>query len=133
VAAAISLAPVPGGYTAVPAAIGLLRRNTRLALVSMQSSAIAPPFAGFQRTIATLSSTSDARRYYEKYVATGKPHRVLRCVLFYRGRTRSARPPQGSLLLAIGGKDQLIRKVSIALMHRNYRRHQPDAIAKDPL
>jgi pimeloyl-ACP methyl ester carboxylesterase len=127
-AAAISLAPVPGGYPAIPSAFRLIRRNARLALLSLRSSAVVPTFHQFRRTIATVGSSSDARHCYDKYVTAGKPRHVLRFALRPGGHTRSTRPPRGPLLLAAGGKDQLIREMSIALLHRNYRRDQPDAV-----
>ena len=34
----------------------------------------------------------------------------------------------GPLLLVVGGKDELIPEMSIALLHRDHRRRQPDAI-----
>jgi hypothetical protein len=40
----------------------------------------------------------------------------------------TGRPRRGPLLLAAGGKDELIREVSTARLHRTYRRRQPDAV-----
>src|SRR5215469_7614942 len=70
-AAAISLAPVPGGYPAVPTAAHLLRRETRLALLSLYGNAVVPTFPQFRRTIASVSSNADAQDFYEKYVTAG--------------------------------------------------------------
>jgi alpha-beta hydrolase superfamily lysophospholipase len=78
-AAAISLAPVPGGYPAIPAAVRLVRREAPLAMR-------------------------------------------------HRAPARSRQPRRGPLLLVAGGKDELIREMSIALLHRDYRRHQRDAV-----
>jgi len=127
-AAAISLAPVPGGYPAVPTAAHLLRRETRLALLSLYGSAVVPTFPQFRRTIASVSSNADAQDFYEKYVTAGKPRDVLLHTVRHRPPARSRRPRRGPLLLAVGGKDELIREMSIALLHMNYRRRQPDAI-----
>ena len=78
-AAAISLAPVPGGYPAIPAAARLLRREAPLAMR-------------------------------------------------HRAPARSRQPQRGPLLLVAAGKDELIREMSIALLHRDYRRRQRDAV-----
>lgn len=88
-AAAISLAPVPGGCPAVATAAHLLTRRTRLALLSLHGSAVVPTFPQFRRTIASVSSNADARDLYQKYVAAGKP----RDVLLHAVRRR---PPQGA-------------------------------------
>ncbi|HEX6452330.1 MAG TPA: alpha/beta fold hydrolase [Trebonia sp.] len=127
-AAAISLAPVPGGYPAVPTATHLLRHGTRLALLSLRGSAVAPAFPQFRRTIANGSSTADAQNFYKRYVVTGKPRDVLPHAMRHRTPARSRQPQRGPLLLVAGGKDELIPEMSIALLHRGYRRRQPDAI-----
>lgn len=126
-AAAISLAPVPGGCPAIPTAAHLLRHSSRLALLSLHGSAIAPTFPQFRRTIASISSNADARDFYERYVVAGKPRAVLLGAV--RHRTPARRQPQrGPLLLVVGGKDELVREMSIALRHRDHRRCQPDAV-----
>jgi len=127
-AAAISLAPVPVGCPAIPTVAGLLRRRMRLALLSLHGSAVVPTFPQFRRAIASMGSSAEARHFYEKYVAAGKPRHILLHALRHRAPTRSRQSRRGPLLLAIGGKDELIREMSIALLHRSYRRHQPDAI-----
>jgi pimeloyl-ACP methyl ester carboxylesterase len=127
-AAAISLAPVPGGYSAVPTAAHLLRSGTRLALLSLHGSAVVPTLPQFQRAIATASSKADAQDFYAKYVAASKPRDVLLHAVRQRAPAKSRRPQRGPLLLVAGGKDELIREMSIALLHRSYRRRQPDAI-----
>jgi non-heme chloroperoxidase len=127
-AAAISMAPVPGGYPAVPTAAHLLRRSTRLALLSLRGSAVAPTFPQFRRTIAGARSNADARDFYERYVVAAKPRAVLLHAMRHRTPARSRQPQRGPLLLVIGGKDELIREMSIALLHRDHRRRQPDAI-----
>jgi len=127
-AAAISLAPVPGGYPAIPTAARLLRRRTRLALLSMHGSAVAPSFPQFRRSIANVSSSADARHFYERHVTAATPRNVLLRALRDRGPARSRRPRRGPLLLAVGGKDELIWEMSTASLHRSYRRRQPDAI-----
>ncbi|MDR0345434.1 MAG: alpha/beta fold hydrolase [Nocardiopsaceae bacterium] len=127
-AAAISLAPVPGGYPAIPTVAHLLRHSSRLALLSLHSSAVAPPFPQFWRAIGSVSSNADARDFYEKYVVADKPRPVLLRVVRHRTRARSRQRQRGPLLLAAGGKDALIRETSIAALHRDYRRRQPDAV-----
>ena len=106
---AISLAPVPGGYTAVPTAAHLLRHASRLALLSLHGSA-------------------DARDFYEKYVVADKPRPVLLHAVRHRTRASSRQVQRGPLLLAAGGKDELVRETSIAPLHSDYRRRQPDAV-----
>jgi non-heme chloroperoxidase len=127
-AAAISLAPVPGGCPAVPAAARLLRRGIRLALLSMHGSAVVPTFPQFRRAIANVSSNADAQHFYERHVTAATPRKVLFPALRDRAPAGSRRPRRGPLLLAAGGKDELIREMSTALLHRKYRRRQPDAI-----
>ena len=127
-AAAISLAPVPGGRPAVPAAAHLLRRWTCLALLGLHGSAVAPTFPQFRRAIASVSSAADAQDLYDRYVVAGKPRAVLLPAVRRRTPARNGRPQRGPLLLVAGGKDELIRETSIALLHREYRRRQPDAI-----
>jgi non-heme chloroperoxidase len=127
-AAAISLAPVPSGYPAVPTAAHLLRHSSRLAVLSLHGSAVAPTFPQFWRTIASVSSNADAQDFYEKYVVADKPLPVLLHAVRHRTRARSRQPQRGPLLLVAGGKDELVREMSIALLHRHYRRRQPDAI-----
>jgi pimeloyl-ACP methyl ester carboxylesterase len=127
-AAAISLAPVPRGYPAIPAAARLLRRRTSLALLSMRGSAVVPTFPAFRRTIANVSGDADARHHYEKHVTTATPRNVLLHAMRDRAPATRKRPSRGPLLLAAGGKDELIGEMSTALRHRSYRRRQPDAI-----
>jgi non-heme chloroperoxidase len=127
-AAAISLAPMPGGYPAIPTAARLLRRGTRLALLSMHGSAVAPTFPQFRRTIANVSTNMDAQRFYERHVTAAAPRNVLLRASRVRTTARGRRPRRGPLLLAAGGKDELIWEMSTALLHTNYRRRQPDAI-----
>lgn len=127
-AAAISLAPVPGGYPAMPAAARLLSRRTRLALLTVHGRAVVPTFPQFRRTIANVSSNADAQHFYERHVTAATPRNVLLHPLRDRASARSGRPGRGPLLLAAGGKDELIPEMSTALLHRNYRRRQPDAI-----
>jgi hypothetical protein len=45
-----------------------------------------------------------------------------------RAPARSRQPGRGPLLLVAGGKDELIREMSTALLHRDYRRRQRDAV-----
>jgi alpha-beta hydrolase superfamily lysophospholipase len=78
-AAAISLAPVPGGHPAIPAAARLLRREAPLAMR-------------------------------------------------HRAPARSRQQRRGPLLLMAAGKDDLVREMSIAFLHRDYRRRQRDAV-----
>lgn len=127
-AAAISMAPVPGGYPAVPTAAHLLRHCARLALLSLCGSAVAPTFPQFRRTIAGARSDADAQDFYERYVVAGKPRAVLLHAMRHRTPARSRQPQRGPLLLLVGGKDELIREMSIALLHRDHRRRQPDAV-----
>jgi hypothetical protein len=101
-AAAISLAPVPGGYPAVPTAAHLLRHASRLALLSLHGSAVAPPFPQFWRTIASVSSGADARDFYEKYVVADKPRPVLLHAVRHRTRAKSRQVQRGPLLLGLG-------------------------------
>ena len=126
-AAAISLAPVPGGYPAVPAAAHLFSRRPRLAFLGLHGSAVAPSFPQFRRAIASVSSNSDAQDLYDKYIAARKPRDVLLDAVRRRAPARSRRPSRGPLLLVVGGKDELIREMSTALLHWNYRRSQPEA------
>jgi non-heme chloroperoxidase len=127
-AAAISLAPVPGGYPAVAAAARLFRRETSLALLGLHGGAVAPTLPQFRRAIASVSSDADAQAFYEKYVAVSKPRDVLLHAARHRAPARSRQPHRGPLLLLAGGKDELIREMSIALLHRDYRRRQPGVI-----
>jgi pimeloyl-ACP methyl ester carboxylesterase len=127
-AAAISLAPVPCGYPAVPAAARLLGGKTRLALLSMRTAAVAPTFPQFQRAIANMSSNAEARRVYAEHVTTAPPRDVLWPAVRGRVPGRDGRRRRGPLLLAAGGKDELIREMSTAALLRNYRRGQPDAV-----
>jgi len=127
-AAAISLAPVPGGRAAIPAAAGLLLGHSRIALLSLSGSPVVPSFAQFRRTMAIVSDPSAARRFYAEFVVAGRPRDVLLPVLRRRVPVRGRPSRRGPLLLAAGGKDQLIREMSIAARHRRYRRHQPDAV-----
>lgn len=127
-AAAISLAPVPGGYSAVPTAARLLRRATRLALLSLHTGAVMPTFPQFRRTIASTVSDADAQDLYEKYVTAGSPRDVLLHAILHCARARPRPARRGPLLLAVGGKDELIPEMSTALLHRDYRRRQPDAV-----
>jgi alpha-beta hydrolase superfamily lysophospholipase len=127
-AAAISLAPVPGGRPAVPAAAHLLRHRTGLALLGLHGSAVAPTFPQFRRTIASVSSAADAQDLYERYIVAGKPRAVLLRAVRHRTPARNGQPQRGPLLLVAGGRDELIRETSLALLHRDYRRRQPDAV-----
>lgn len=127
-AAAVSLAPVPGGRAAIPAAAGLLRRDGRVAMLSLRGRPAAPSFTQFRRTMATVGDTSAAERFFAEYVVVGRPRGVLLPVLRRRVPVRGRPPRRGPLLLAAGGKDRLIPETSIAARHRRYRRHQPDAI-----
>jgi alpha-beta hydrolase superfamily lysophospholipase len=127
-AAAISLAPVPGGYASVPAAGHLLGRATRLALLSLHGSAVVPTYPQFRQTIANASSDADARDFYEKYITAGTPRDILLPAVRHRVPEGSRRPHRGPLLLAVGGKDDLIRETGIGSRHRTYRKRQPDAI-----
>jgi non-heme chloroperoxidase len=127
-AAAISLAPMPGGYPAIPAAARLLRRGTRLALLSTRGSAVVPSFPQFRRTFANVSSNVDAQLFYERHVTAATPRNFLLKASRDRTTARGRQPRRGPLLLAAGGKDELIWEMSTALLHRNYRRRQPDAI-----
>jgi non-heme chloroperoxidase len=126
--AAISLAPAPGGYPAIPAAAHLLGRKTRLALLSMRGAPVAPTFPQFRHVIANVSSRAEAERLYEQHVAAAAPRNALLQAVRHRSVARTGRPLRGPLLLAAGGKDELIREMSTALLHRNYRRRQPDAV-----
>lgn len=127
-AAAISLAPVPGGYASVPAAAHLLSRWTSLALLGLRGSAVAPTYPQFQRTIVNASSDADTQDFYQKYITAGKPRDILLHAVRHRVPEGSRRPHRGPLLLAVGGKDELIGETGIALLHRTYRKRQPDAI-----
>jgi non-heme chloroperoxidase len=127
-AAAISLAPVPGGYASVPVAAHLLSRRTRLALLSLHGGPVAPTYPQFQRTIANANSDADVQDLYERYITAGKPRDILLHAARHRVPEGSRRPHRGPLLLAVGGKDELIRETGIALLHMTYRKRQPDAI-----
>lgn len=127
-AAAISLAPVPGCYAAFAAAGRLLRHSLRLALLSMHSSAVVPTFSQFRRMIANVSSNADARHFYERHVTRASPRDVLLRAMLDRCPARGRPLRRGPLLLAAGGKDELTWEMSTALLHRSYRRRQPDAI-----
>jgi non-heme chloroperoxidase len=127
-AAAISLAPLPGGYPVIPTAARLLRRGTGLALLSMHGSAVVPTFPQFHRTIANVRNAADAQYLYERHVAAAAPRDVLLHALRDRVPARTRRLPRGPLLLATGGRDELIRETSTASLYRNYRRRQPDAV-----
>lgn len=126
-AAAISLAPVPGSYQAIPTFIRLLCGRTSLALLSLRGRPVVPTFSQFRRAIADGSGDAGARHFYDRYVAAGAPRGALLPALRHRAPARS-RPRRGPLLLVAGGKDELIREASIASLHRSYRRHQPDAV-----
>ena len=122
------MAPVPGGYPAVPTAAHLLRHWTRLALLSLRGSAVAPSFPQFRRTIAGARSNADAQDFYERYVVAGKPRAVLLHAMRHSTPQGADSHNAAHLLLVVGGKDELIREMSIALLHRDHRRRQPDAI-----
>ena len=126
--AAISLAPAPGGYPAIPTAAHLLGRKTRFALLSIRGGPVAPTFPQFRQAIANVSSRAEAERLYRQHVAATAPRNVLLQAVRHRAVARTGRPCRGPLLLATGGKDELIREMSTALLHRNYRRRQPDAV-----
>jgi non-heme chloroperoxidase len=126
--AAISLAPAPGGYPAIPTAARLLGRKTRFALLSIRGGPVAPTFPQFRQAMANASSRAEAERLYRQHVAATAPRNVLLQAVRHRGVARTGRPCRGPLLLAAGGKDELIREMSTALLHRNYRRRQPDAV-----
>ena len=111
-----------------PAAAHLLRRWTRFRAAGLHGSAVAPTFPQFRRTIASVSSAADAQDLYERYVVASEPRAVLLHAVRHRTPVRNGQPQRGSLLLVAGGKDELIRGSSIALLHREYRRRQPDAI-----
>ena len=125
--AAISLAPAPGGYPVIPAAAHLLGRRTRLALLSMRGGPVAPTFPQFRQAMANGSTDAEAQHLYDQHVAATAPRRVLLQSLRHRV-ARDGCPRRGPLLLAAGGKDELTREMSTALLHRNYRRRQPDAV-----
>lgn len=126
--AAISLAPTPGGYPAIPTAAHLLGRRTRVALLGLRGGPVAPTFPQFRQAIANVSTEAEAQHLYQRHVAASTP----RSVLLQASRRRSApgrgSPRRGPLLLAAGGKDELVREMSTALLHRNYRCRQPDAV-----
>jgi non-heme chloroperoxidase len=126
--AAISLAPVPGGYPAVRAAARLVRHQASVALLGLRGRPVVPTFSQFRRTIAGAGGETDARYRYERHVAPGRPREVLLHGLRRRVSARGSRPRRGPLLLVSGGKDELIAEMSIALLHRDYRRRQPDAV-----
>lgn len=127
-AAAISLAPVPGSYPAIPTVISLICRRTGLVLLGLCGRPVVPTFSQFRRAIAGVSGDADARHFYDRFVAAGKPRGALLPALRNRAPVRTRGPRRGPLLLVAGGKDELIREESIALLHRNYRRHRPDAV-----
>jgi pimeloyl-ACP methyl ester carboxylesterase len=102
--AAISLAPVPSGYPAMPTAAHLVGRQTRFALLSMRGGPAAPTFPQFRQAIANESTDAEAQHLYQQHVTAAAPRN------------------------AAGGKDELIREMSTALLHRTYRRRQPDAV-----
>lgn len=126
--AAISLAPIPGGYPAVQAVGGLLCRSPALALLSLRGKAVVPTFSQFRRTISSVNSHADARRFYNEYAAAGKPRDALLFAARNWIPAASGRPRRGPLLMVAGGKDELIGETSTALRHRTYRRRQPDAL-----
>jgi len=102
--AAISLARVPSGYPAMPTAAHLVGRQTRFALLSMRGGPAAPTFPQFRQAIANESTDAEAQHLYQQHVTAAAPRN------------------------AAGGKDELIREMSTALLHRTYRRRQPDAV-----
>jgi non-heme chloroperoxidase len=126
--AAISLAPVPGGYASVPAAAHVLSRWPHLARLGLHGSAVAPTYPQFRRAIVNASTDADAQDFYERYITAAKPRDLLLHAVRHRVPEGSRRPHRGPLLLTVGGKDELIRETGIALLHRTYRKRQPDAI-----
>jgi alpha-beta hydrolase superfamily lysophospholipase len=126
--AAISLAPVPSGYPAVPTAAHLVGRRTRFALLSMRGGPVAPTFRQFRQAIANESTDAEAQHLYQQHVSAATPRSVLLPALRHRAGATTGRPRRGPLLLAAGGKDELIREMSTALLHRTYRRRQPEAV-----
>ena len=102
--AAISLARVPSGYPAMPTAAHLVGRQTRFALLSMRGGPAAPTFPQFRQAIANESTDAEAQHLYQQHVTAAAPRN------------------------AAGGKDELIREMSTARLHRTYRRRQPDAV-----
>jgi alpha-beta hydrolase superfamily lysophospholipase len=127
-AAAISLAPVPSGYPAMPTAAHLVGRRTRFALLGLRGGPIAPTFPQFRQAIANESTDAEAQHLYQQHVTTAAPRDVLLQALRHRAVAPAGRPRRGPLLLAAGGKDELIREMSTARLHRTYRRRQPDAV-----
>ena len=126
--AAISLAPVPSGYPAMPTAAHLVGRQTRFALLSMRGGPAAPTFPQFRQAIANESTDAEAQHLYQQHVTASAPRNVLLQALRHRAVAPTGRPRRGPLLLAAGGKDELIREMSTARLHRTYRRRQPDAV-----
>jgi Alpha/beta hydrolase family len=66
-----------------------------------------------------------SRRFYAEYLAACPPRAILLPVLRRPVPAGGRAPRRGPLLLAAGGKDQLIRETSVAARHRRY---QADAI-----
>jgi alpha-beta hydrolase superfamily lysophospholipase len=126
--AAISLAPVPGGYPAMPAAAHLVGRRIRFALLGMRGGPVAPTYPQFRQAIANESTDAEAQHLYQQHVTAAAPRNILLPALRHRAVATTGRPRRGPLLLAAGGKDELIREMSTARLHRTYRRRQPDAV-----
>jgi len=127
-AAAISLAPVPGGYPAIAAASRLTRRGTGLALLGVRGGTVVPTFRQFRRMMANAGSDADARDRYERHIAAAAPRNVLLHAARRRLPACDGPPRRGPLLLAAGGRDELIGEMSTAARYRGYRRHQPAAV-----
>jgi alpha-beta hydrolase superfamily lysophospholipase len=72
-----------------------------------------------------IHGDAEARRRYDEHVAAAAPRGVLLPAL---RRRAAGRPGRGPLLLAAGGKDELIGEKSTALLHRDYRRRQPNSV-----
>ncbi|HEY6494460.1 MAG TPA: alpha/beta hydrolase [Trebonia sp.] len=127
-AAAISLAPVPGGSQAIRAAARLTRREAGLALLCARGGTVAPTQGQFRRMMANAGSDTDASDRYERHVSPAAAREALRHEGRHRLPARTGRPRRGPLLLAVGGRDELIGEMSTASRYRRYRRYQPDAV-----
>jgi pimeloyl-ACP methyl ester carboxylesterase len=126
--AAISLAPAPGGHLAIAAVARLARRETGLALLGARDGTVVPTFSQFRRTMANASDDTDARNRYQRHVTAAASRNVLLHAARCRLPARAGRARRGPLLLAVGGRDELIGEMSTASRYRGYRRYQPDAV-----
>ena len=77
---------------------------------------------------AAISLAPVPRGYPTVPVAARLLRREAPLAMRHRAPSRSRQSQRGPLLLVAAGKDELVREMSVALLHRDYRRRQRDAV-----